>query len=118
MTLRGGGMTGLGSIAGSLRARLVIETPSYPPDGAGGAGRTWSFAGEVWADIRPSGGTQHVLQDAQGQRVTHRIRIRWRANLTSEARFRQGARTLKITAVFDPDGRRRFLDCLATEDMP
>ena len=104
--------------AGALRHRLIIEAPLYPADGAGGAGRTWAQAAEVWASVEATGGTQQVRDDRAGQHVTYRIRLRWRKDLTSDMRFRLGTRIFRISAVLDRDGRRRFHECLATEDIP
>ena len=118
-------MTTLGSSAsastigtGALRVRLIIESASYLPDGSGGAGREWVRVGEAWAEVHGMAGQQHARQDAQGQRVTYRIRMRWRSGLTTEARFRSGKRVLRLASVYDPDGRRRVLECIATEDLP
>jgi head-tail adaptor len=40
---------------------------------------------------------------------------RWRGDVTSEMRLVDGARRLRVTSAYDPDGRRRFLLCHCEE---
>lgn len=102
----------------SLRHRLIIEAPTYLSDGAGGADRQWQVRAEVWASIEPVAMQRIVLDDRAGQRITYSVRLRWRADLTAEMRLRCGPRLFRLYTVVDPDGRRRWLECLATEDAP
>ena len=107
-----------GTCAGELRHWMIIEAPLYPADGAGGTGRAWAQLAEVWASVEATGGIQQARDDRAGQHVSYRIRLQWRKDLTSDMRFRLGERIFRITAVLDRDGRRRFHECLATEDVP
>jgi SPP1 family predicted phage head-tail adaptor len=106
------------AVAGSLRHRLIIERPAYPPDGAGGGGRVWTRLAEVWASLDVAGGDRIVLDDRAVQHITYRMRLRWRGDLTAEMRFRLDDRIFRILTLIDSDGRRRWLDCLTTEDSP
>lgn len=110
--------TGITGGAGWLRRRVAIEAPLYPDDGIGGAGRDWRRLADVWASIEAITGVAHASDDRAGQRIVYRIRLRWRRDLTSEMRLLVSGRVLRIAAVFDPDGRRRILECRATEDGP
>lgn len=103
------------SAIGALRHRLVIEQPMRVPDGGGGATITWTALATVWGAIEPLRGGESVEAEALASRVSHRIRIRHRAGLSSDMRFRDGGRIFSIRSLNDPDGRRRWLDCLCDE---
>jgi SPP1 family predicted phage head-tail adaptor len=101
---------------GSLRHRVILETPSRADDGGGGAIVTWLPVAEIWAAIMPLSGTEGVTADGLSARVSHALVVRYRAGIAPAMRFRYGARTLGITAVIDPDERHRYLRCLCRED--
>ena len=107
-------MSGEGRI-GAMRERLVLEAPQDTPDGAGGFIRTWVEIATLWAGLRPLSAQERVIADAEDHAVTHRILIRWRGDVTTESRFRDGARVFEIRTVFDPDERGRFLNIDAEE---
>ncbi len=101
--------------AGELRTRLALESPSRTSDGAGGATVTWQEVAEVWAAVRVQAGAETFALDRVAGKVSHEIIIRYRADVTPAMRFREGMRHFDIRAVFDPDGRRHWLRCLAEE---
>ena len=101
-----------------LRRRLTLEQPVEAPDGAGGVTRSFAGAATLWGAVAPLGGDEEVRAGAVGQRVTHRIHLRWRAGLDASMRLRLGARLFLIRAVWDPDERRRRLVCLCEEGKP
>ncbi len=105
-------------VIGELRHRVRLETPLRSPDGAGGVTETWTLLDEVWAGIRPLGGFETVEADGLKARVTHRITVRHRTDVTAEMRFVLGSRRFHIHAVVDPDERKRILSCLAEERTP
>lgn len=102
---------------GALRHRLQLQTPVRSADGAGGAVVVWTNVAEVWADIRPSAGTETVIAEAIAGRVSHEIIIRHRADVTPAMRFRLAARCFEILASLDIDERRRHLRCLCREEF-
>ena len=65
----------------------------------------------------PASGTERYEGSQQASRVTHRITLRCTPALRPRAdqRFAIGARLFDIRAVFDRDGRGRFLTCLCDE---
>lgn len=102
---------------GSLRHRLRLEAPIRTADGAGGASVAWASVAEVWADVRPSTGTETVASEAVSGRISHEIIVRHRADVVPAMRFRLGGRILEILAVLDIDERRRHLRCLCREEF-
>jgi SPP1 family predicted phage head-tail adaptor len=95
-----------------------LERPVDTPDGAGGATRTWTAVGEVWGHIAALGGSETIASDRGAQRLSHRITIRWRGDVTGEMRLRSAGRTFSILVVLDPEDRKRFLECLTQEEIP
>jgi len=99
---------------GDLNRRLVIEAPVETDDGAGGVTRTYAVAATVWGNIVPIGATSGVVAQAFGAKVTHRIVIRPGPALSTQHRFRDGARLFYVVSVRDRDDRR-FLEVHAQE---
>lgn len=98
-----------------LRHRLTVEAPQRSADGAGGAVETWTPIADIWASIRPLGGSEAMGADGMRGRITHEIWIRRRDIISPRVRFRQGARIFEIRAVLDVDERRRRFRCLCEE---
>lgn len=97
---------------GALRHRLTLDRGST--DAAGEL--VWTAIATVFAALTPVGAGETVLGAAATGRVTHRIEIRWRDDVTSRDRLRLGDRLFRIVAAQDPDERRRRLVILAEED--
>lgn len=100
---------------GLLNRRLVLEAPLEMPDGAGGITRTFESAATLWASLVPL--SSHEADEAaqRGVTVTHRIDLRFSADITPRHRFRDGDRIYRIVSLRDRDGRRRFLRIEAEE---
>lgn len=99
----------------ALRRRLVIESAVETPDGAGGVHRSFVVAASVWGRVTPLRASDSVVAAAPGQTLTHRVLMRFRSNMDTTMRLRDGSRRLAIRAVYDPDGRRKLLVCLCEE---
>lgn len=98
-----------------LRHRLVLEELQREDDEGGGFTETWIEFAELWADLRPFGGSETVEADRLAGRVTHEISLRFRAGVQPAMRFRQGARLFHILTVIDVEERKRWLKCLCEE---
>ncbi len=99
----------------SLRARLTLEQPGGVSDNSGGVTLTWATVASLWGNIRPAGGNEQLRFDREHANVDHLIRIRFRYDIKADMRFRVGARVFEVRRVDDPDGRRKWLDCLCEE---
>lgn len=106
----------------SLTRRLVLEAPVRVPDGAGGAIRSWSTLGELWADLRPRTGRERAEAGAAISTMGYRIIVRGapEGSLQRPApdqRFRDGTRVYLIRAVTEHDPAGRYLTCFADEEV-
>jgi SPP1 family predicted phage head-tail adaptor len=100
---------------GALRRRLIIEAATRTETDAGGAFETWNEVATIWAELAPQVGDESFRAETIAARVTHRIHIRYRDDLTPAHRFRLGTRIFEIVAIIDVDERRRFLRCQCEE---
>jgi SPP1 family predicted phage head-tail adaptor len=93
---------------GKLNRRLTLEAPAESPDGAGGVTRSYAAVATLWADVDPVSARDAIEAQALGAILTHRIQIRYRADITLRHRLRDGARVFRIVAMREQ--HRRFLD--------
>jgi len=101
----------------TLRRRARLEAQTDIPDGAGGFIKGWAHLADHWVAITPTSGVETFEGSQQASRVTHRIILRCTRALRPRAdqRFLVGNRQFDIRAVFDMNGRGRFLTCLCEE---
>jgi len=100
-----------------LRRRARLETPTDSPDGAGGASPGWLLIASHWVALIPVSGQEAYDGARETTTITHRILLRCPRTLRPrpDQRFVIDARIFAIRAVFDRDGRGRFLTCLVEE---
>ena len=96
---------------GKLRSRITIQYPNPTQDPTNDPVVAWVDLAMVWADIRPVGGQERLQRQADQvvAQVDHRIKMRWRGDVTPKMRVKFGARYFDIGPVDDPDGRKREL---------
>jgi len=102
----------------ALRERLTLEARIETPDSGGSARRIWHGLADLWASIETIDADQRVDAGQVGQRQTHRIIIRYRANIDTQKRFRRADDIFVIRGVHDVDGRRCWLICYCEEMRP
>ena len=100
---------------GALRHRLALEEAQRVSDGAGGFTETWTTVANVWAAVRPTGGTETVDSGRLAGRVSHVVTMRFRPGVAPAMRLRKNARVFQILAAIDEDERHRWLRCLCEE---
>lgn len=107
--------------AGKLRQRLLIQYDSTPTaqDAYGQPTPTWTELDTVWAEITPTRGYERFISGAEQQQavLTHRVRIRFRSDVTPRMRGVWETRVLDIEEVQDPDGKRSDLILICREVM-
>jgi SPP1 family predicted phage head-tail adaptor len=101
---------------GQLASRVQLERSVRTADGAGGATVAWDGVATFWARIEPVTAGERFAADRLATRVTHRITLRFRADLEGGMRIVHRGRALSIVAWRDPDDERRFLVLDATEE--
>lgn len=93
---------------GQLNRRLTLEAPVESADGAGGVTLTYSAVATLWASVEPVSARGGVAADALGATITHRITIRYSADITLRHRFNDGGTIFRIVAIRERG--KRFLD--------
>ena len=100
-----------------MRRQAQLETPTEAADGAGGASPGWTVLADHWVALIPVSGQEAYEGARETATITHRILLRCPRSLRPrpDQRFVIGPRIFSIHAVFDRDGRGRFLTCLVEE---
>lgn len=110
--------------AGYYDTRVRIERP-VADDSLDGAGSGfWQLVKPVWAnlmDVLPSTGSERVADGMTTATRRTRIRIRYRADITSDMRFVQGVRIMQIVAgpaILSSRGRAVAMEFMAEDYRP
>jgi SPP1 family predicted phage head-tail adaptor len=98
-----------------LNERLAIEEPASVWNDSGGREVAWRLRDSVWARIEPMSGAESPVAAAMRSKLTHRIRLRYRADLGPALRFAGSGRVFDIVAVFPGTERRRWSICYCSE---
>ena len=101
--------------AGDLRRRVTIQQKSVTRDTYGAEVISWTDVATVWASVEDLSGRELYDAERITTEVTTRIRIRYRAGITTDMRAVYGARVFNIRAVLDTEGRKRELQLLVAE---
>jgi SPP1 family predicted phage head-tail adaptor len=102
--------------AGQLRERVQLQAFTAASDSYGQPIESWAELATVWGDVKPLASREGFTPGA-GQvqaTATHKVRIRYRADLDEKMRVIWRTRVLQVEAVQDPDQRTRetVLMCL------
>lgn len=98
-----------------LKYKIDLQSPTKTSDGMGGFTVAWATAATVSAAIWPVNATETVSQLQTGLTVTHRIRIRYRANVLASWRISWSGRYFNIVSIIEPNTGHRWLDILCKE---
>jgi SPP1 family predicted phage head-tail adaptor len=101
-----------------LRERVTLQTPATTSLAGGEAGIDWQPVADVFAAITATSGRSVVTADGTSARVTHELVVRWRSAIKPAMRFLWNGQVLRIHAVLDRDGRRRWLTCHCEQELP
>ncbi|MDR3425292.1 MAG: phage head closure protein [Alphaproteobacteria bacterium] len=102
---------------GNLRKQIALQAEQQTPDGAGGYALAWTTLATVWADISPATGREVYTAGHLEGRVTHKVTIRWRSDITitTDMRLLYNARTFNIRAVMNQDEANQYATLLVEE---
>lgn len=95
--------------AGTLRDQVTLEAPAAPSESAWGVTPQHQAVATVWASVVATDADESDGSVATRTLTRYAVRIRYRSDVTSKWRIGYRGRTLDITSVVDPDGRRREL---------
>lgn len=104
---------------GAMRHRVTIQKATRTK-GAGGEGSdAWATVATVAAEVTPATAGDVLRGEQREFPVTHRVRIRYRADIgAADHRIVFDGRTMRIAEPLNPDGRKRFLLMMATTELP
>lgn len=101
---------------GKLRHQITIQTPTRVANETGGFTQTWAaFASNLWAEIKPASARERMFADKLQHLVTHKIRIRYYASITSKMRVSFGSRTFQIHGILNDEERGIWTDLICEE---
>jgi SPP1 family predicted phage head-tail adaptor len=98
-----------------MRHRVTIEEPVRTGDEGGGADISWAPVVTVWAEIQPKTGREVFESDQLGGRVTHDVRMRFRAGVTPKMRIVHNGRSFDVRFVVNVGERGEWLICACEE---
>ena len=94
---------------GSMRHRITIQEKNLVDDGQGGFTNTWSDVATVWASIKEAKASEKLWAERLEQNITHRMAIRYRANLSTDMQIIYDGRTFQLHGIQDPDEKKHWL---------
>lgn len=89
---------------GKLRHRVELQSPESAQSTSGEEAIVWRGRGSVWAEVSAMGGRELEAARQLHAEVTHKVRIRAKAEVVASWRVKFGDRILGIDAVV-PDFR-------------
>lgn len=102
--------------AGKLRHRLIVEAKETTLGTRGQRTGSWTTCDTVWGEVVTlSGGERDQARQIYAS-ATDTVRIRYRADLTTENRFKFGSRILNIGHIDNIDQRNIEIVMLCGED--
>ncbi|MCA3000303.1 MAG: phage head closure protein [Rhodocyclaceae bacterium] len=103
--------------AGRLDKRISIRSQSASRDALNQKILTWTEIanGAVWAHVAPVRASESFAALANQQKLSHRVTIRYRSDVTPDMRLFYGARQLAITGIRNPDERGEYLEITCIE---
>ncbi len=100
---------------GRLRHRIDIQEEVESQSGTGEVTHTWQHFATVWASIEPQKMTEGISAEQLSAEAVLRVRIRYRAGITTDHRVLYCTRGLEIMQVIDPGERHTELELLCRE---
>jgi SPP1 family predicted phage head-tail adaptor len=104
---------------GPLRHRVTLEQPPATPsqDAHGAEIITYTVLATVWAQVLPATGQERFVSagDRQLAALTHKVRVRYRTDLSPLMIVRWEGRVLDIESIQDPTGKRGYLELMCRE---
>ena len=106
--------------SGALRHKIAIQSAARASDDGGGFTEPWSTitGGDVWAEIEPASSHEVYAAGQLQHRITHKLRLRYLAGVTTAMRVLVGTRPFNIRSIRNVDERGRELLLLCEEGLP
>lgn len=98
-----------------LRHRVVFQSRQETDDGYGGKTVSWQDVFEAWAKIEPVSASERFKAMGMNMKVSHRIYIRYRPEVSSKMRIKYGKRKFEIEGIIDIGEQKKYLELLCSE---
>jgi len=105
-------------LAGQLRRRLTLQTPTTMTDASGVQSRSYGNGPQVWAHIRTLRLSSAYGPDRQEGVVTHHITFRALGAFGAGYRFALGARVFEVLSFETCEGVPLFMRAYCQEIQP
>ena len=107
---------------GQLTEQVVIQSSTASLNSYGEPILTWATVATVWASVRPDRYASALEKLAAGvgaevQRTQYTLTIYHRTDVTTLNRLSWGSEYLDIEQVYDPDGRKQWLEIRAQRSL-
>lgn len=102
--------------AGNLDQRITLQARSTAQDAAGQPTDTWLDVATVWAQVQAVRGREFFAAAQTQQEQTVKVRIRYRAGVTTAMRLLWEGRPHDITGVI-PVGRKEMLEIMCLQGV-
>ncbi len=105
---------------GRMRQRVTLQQPTLTQNSYGEPVAAWSDVQELWASILPASGMERYVSGGEQLQagVTHRVRMRYRSDVSPIMRLLWGTRTLEIDSIQDPSGKTSEMVLMCSEVLP
>jgi len=101
---------------GDMRHRITFQKPVETPNGHKGHTVSWQDLVTVWASVEPLSGREYFYSHQIKAEITHRVKIRYREDITVKMRIKHRGRNLAIESILDKKERREELEILCREE--
>jgi SPP1 family predicted phage head-tail adaptor len=100
---------------GMMRHSVTIQALQTTTDPTGGRVATWTDIATVKAKVTPISGSEVYTAMRLDTRITHKVMIRYRSDVSAVNRLIFKGRVLNITAAINIEERDRWLELHCTE---
>lgn len=102
---------------GSLKHKIVIQTPQHIQNSVGEPSVVWEKFSEVFAEIKPILGKEYMANSGLNAEITHQITIRYLPGLTPLKRILFGDRIFNIESVINIYENNRVMQLMVKENV-
>lgn len=104
---------------GKMRHRITFQSFTGEQDEFGdplqASDDNWKDEATLWAAIDPISGKEFYAAEQSQSEITHKVRCRYRAGLTTAMRIKYGKRIFQIISVIDWEERHESLLIMCKE---
>lgn len=102
--------------AGQLRHRVTIQGVTDTASAFGDVSQSWSSVATVWASVEPLNAREAFEAEQTKTKVSHKVMMRYRSDVSTKNRVQHDSRTLNITSVINVGERNKTLMLLCVEN--